>query len=210
MESTLSYALLAFGSLFAVLNPFATVPPFIAMTQDNSEAERKVMARNACTIAAAVLIVFTVFGIRVLSFFGISVPAFQIAGGLVLVRVAFSLLQGIKEARMESDEKFEGIKKDDISVTPLGFPILCGPATITAAILLASQSSRWYHLIILILIICLIYAVISWLLHLAATHSQKLGKTGILISSRMMGLILLAIAVQFIVDGIRESNLFIT
>lgn len=208
MDSLISFTLLTLGALFAVLNPVAIVPPFVAMTQTNSIEERRVMARHACSMAAGVLMVFCLFGLQVLNVFGISVPAFQIAGGLVLIRVAFALLQGIKEARMANEEKLDGMLKDDISITPLGFPILCGPATITTAILITSQTQHWHQIAWALVIIGAIYFGIYRLLAWISEHSSRLGRTGILVSSRMMGLILLAVAVQFMLDGIAGAGLF--
>ena len=208
MESITTYSLLAFGSLFAVLNPFATVPPFLAMTESNSADERRVMARRACTIAAGVLFVFALSGVRVLEFFGVTVPAFQIAGGLVLSRVAFELLQGGRSLKVTAEERLEGTEKDDISITPLAVPILCGPATITAGILVASQATSWWHTGALVVMIGVVYLGIFIALRLSADHLHRLGETPIKISSRLMGLILVAVAVQFIVDGVRAGDLF--
>lgn len=208
MDSLATYSLLAFGSLFAVLNPFATVPPFLAMTESNTTAERRAMARRACQIAAAVLLVFALSGMTVLNFFGVSVPAFRIAGGLVLSRVAFELLQGGRSLKVTKEERDEGIEKDDISITPLGVPILCGPATITAGILLASQATGWLQTGALVAVIVLVYAGIFVALRLSADHLDRLGETPIKITSRLMGLVLVAVSVQFVVDGLRALGLF--
>ena len=169
MESLASFAVLSFGSLFAVLNPFATVPPFLSMTGHNSPAEQRAMALKACGIAAGVLVVFAVSGLRVPTFFGVTVPAFQIAGGLVLIRVAFELLQGGQRLKVTREEQLEGEQKDDISITPLAVPILT--------------------------------------LQLATRYLHRLGETPIKISSRLMGLILVAVAVQFVVNGVQEARL---
>lgn len=208
MESLASYALLAFGSLFAVLNPFATIPPFLAMTEANSAEERRQMAERASMIAAGVLLVFALAGVRLLAFFGVTVPAFQIAGGLVLIRVSFDLIQGGRSLKVTSEERLEGTVKDDISITPLGVPILCGPATITAGILVSSQATTWLHTAVLVAMIFVVYVVVFVALRLAVDHVHWLGETAIKISSRLMGLILVALAVQFVVDGIRASELF--
>lgn len=208
MDSYVSYAVLALGSLFAVLNPFATVPPFIAMTESSSVAERRAMAKRACIIAAVVLLLFSFSGLRILSFFGVSAPAFQIAGGLVLVRVAFELLQGGQRLKVSPEERIEGEQKDDISITPLAIPILCGPATITAGILVAGAAEAALQWGILIAVIVAVYSTIFVSLRIASTHLHRLGETPIKISSRLMGLILVAVAVQFVVDGIRAARLF--
>lgn len=207
MESLGTYAVLAFGSLFAVLNPFATVPPFLAMTGSNSAEERRWMAQRACVVAASVLAVFALSGLWLLTFFGVTVPAFRIAGGLVLIRVAFDLLQGGRSLKVTAEERVEGAQKDDISITPLGIPILCGPASITTGILVASQASTWLHTIVLVAMIALIYGGIFLVLRVATDQLHRLGETPIKISSRLMGLILVAVAVQFVVDGIRTALL---
>jgi multiple antibiotic resistance protein len=203
-----AYALLAFGALFAVLNPFATLPPFLAMTSQNDAGERRWMARRACSVACGVLILFALSGMTLLNFFGVSVAAFRIAGGLVLIRVAFDLLQGSRTLKISPEERREGVEKDDISITPLGIPILCGPATITTAILLSSEAVSWLQTGTLVLIIAAIYAGIFFLLRLASDHSGLLGETAIRISSRLMGLILVAVAVQFVIDGIGDADFF--
>jgi multiple antibiotic resistance protein len=208
IDSLWSYWVLALSSLLAVLNPFATVPPFIAMTASNTVAERLTMATRASLIAVGILSVFAVTGLRVLAFFGISVAAFQIAGGLVLVRVAFELLQGSGSLKVTPEERLEGAQKDDISITPLAVPILCGPATITAAILLSSQAITWFHTAVLVGTIGLTYTAILVLLRLVSAHSHRMGETATKVSSRLMGLILVAVAVQFVLEGIRAAQVF--
>jgi multiple antibiotic resistance protein len=208
MESFASYTVLAFGSLFAVLNPFATVPPFLAMTENNTLEERRSMARRACMIAAGVLALFALTGVSILQFFGVTVPAFQIAGGLVLIRVAFELLQGGQRLKLTAEERAEGAFKEDISITPLGVPILCGPATITTGILVSSQAVSMLHRGLLLAVIGAIYAFIFVALQVTARHLHRIGETPIKITSRLMGLILVAVAVQFVVDGIGESGVF--
>lgn len=208
MDSLLSYAVLAFGSLLSVLNPFATVPPFMAMTESNTTDERRAMAQRACLIAGCVLVVFALTGVRVLNFFGVTVPAFQVAGGLVLIRVAFELLQGGRALKVTREESAEGAEKDDISITPLGVPILCGPATITAGILVASEAATWFHTFALVAVIAAVYAGILLVLRWVSDHIHQIGDTAIKISSRLMGLILVSVAVQFVVDGIRAAELF--
>lgn len=208
MESLVSYAVLALGSLLAVLNPFATVPPFMAMTESNTVAERRAMAKNACLIAGSVLLVFALTGVHVLNFFGVTVPAFQVAGGLVLIRVAFELLQGGRALKVTREESVEGMEKDDISITPLAVPILCGPATITAGILVASEATTWFHTVTLVAVIVVVYAGILLVLRLAADYLHRIGETPIKISSRLMGLILVSVSVQFVLDGVRAAELF--
>jgi len=206
VESFSSFLLLSFGAMFAILNPMATIPPFMAMTSDNSIADRNRMARTACMVACGVSVAFALTGMTILNFFGITVPAFRIAGGLVLIRASFTLLQGEKTTNVSPEERREGAAKDDISITPLAIPILCGPGTITAAILVSSQAGTWFHTAALVIVIGLIYAAIFLLLRFASNHRDFLGDTTIKITSRLMGLILVAVAVQFMLDGFREAG----
>jgi len=208
-DSLPHFALLVFGSLFAVLNPFATVPPFVAMTADNTVFERCAMAKRASIIACAVLLAFAMAGPQMLGFFGVSEPAFRIAGGLVLIRVAFGLIQGGGATpRVTLEERLEGVLKDDVSVTPLAIPLLCGPATITAVVLLSSEATNWIQMGILIAIILMLYVGLYALLRLTSQHSNRMGETAIKVSSRLIGLVLVAISVQFVLEGVRSADLF--
>lgn len=202
LDTLANYGVLAFGSLVAVLNPAATVPPFLAMTENNSAGERKAMARRACVVACCILLVFALTGPSVLHFFGVSTGAFQIAGGVVLVRVALELLRGSRALKISPEERDEGAGKDDISVTPLALPILCGPATIATAILVRSQGLDWTRGLVLVVVIIAIYCAIFAILWLAADNAHRMSPITIMISSRLMGLILVAVAVEFILQGL--------
>jgi multiple antibiotic resistance protein len=126
----------------------------------------------------------------------------------VLIRVAFELLQGGQRLKLTAEERAEGAFKEDISITPLGVPILCGPATITTGILVSSQAVSMLHRGLLLAVIGAIYAFIFVALQVTARHLHRIGETPIKITSRLMGLILVAVAVQFVVDGIGESGVF--
>lgn len=207
MQDLATYAVLCFGSLFAIMSPFATVPPFLAMTEGDTAAERTAMARRASTIACIVLLAFALLGTSILAMFRVGVPAFRIAGGLVILRVGFEMLQGSRALKVTPEERREGAQKDDISVTPLAVPILCGPGTITAAILLSSQAATWLHTGILLATALLVYALTFQLLRIASHYTHFLGETTLKVLSRLMGLLLLSVAVQFVVDGLRETGL---
>ena len=207
--SLVTYALLSLGALFAVLSPFATVPAFLAMTESNTASERTQMAKRACGIAAIVLIVFSLTGMGILGIFRITIPAFQIAGGLVILRVAFGMLQeGSRPARITPGERQEGVQKDDISITPLAVPILCGPATITTGVLISSEATTWLHSGTLVLVIVLIYLGTYYMLRFTARYLHLLGEITMRVVSRLMGLLLAAVAIQFVVDGARATGIF--
>lgn len=203
-----TYAILSFGSLLAILSPLTTVPLFLAMTEGNSPAERAVMARRACVIACLILVGFALLGARILGFFRVSIPALQIAGGLVILRVGFEMLQGSRALKVTPEEHLEAVEKEDISITPLAIPILCGPGTITTGILLGSQATSWLHRGVLVADALVIYVLTFYLLRLASRYSHLFGDTPLKVVSRLMGLLLLTIAVQFIVDGAGAAGLF--
>jgi len=201
---TTSYALLAFGSLFAILSPLGTVPTFVAITDGSSSSARISMARRACTIAFVVMATFSLLGARILNAFEVSIPALQIAGGLVILRVGLEMLGG-NRARLSPEERAEAIEKDDIAVTPLGVPMLCGPGTITTGIVLESQATGGLQVAALIGSGAVIYAITFALLWGAVRYSAFVGQLTLRVVARLMGLLLAAVAVQFVLNGVRAA-----
>ena len=201
-----NYLLLCFGTLFAVLSPLATVPPFMAMTDGDTPREKRRMALRACAVACGVLIAFSMTGLTILDFFGITVPAFKIAGGLVLLLASLEMLRGNRASRVSKEETAEGTEKEDISITPLGIPLLCGPVTIVTGILLSARAVTWLHYPVLIGVVLVIYGITYVILRLAINYSHLFGEIAMRIVSRLMGLLLAALAVQFVANGIREMD----
>lgn len=201
----LPYTLLAFGSLFAIVSPFATVPIFLAVTEGENAEERLSLARRACVLAFILLLAFAVLGTRILGAFRVTVPALQIAGGLVILRVAFDMLSGVGRRRLTPEERVEALEKDDVAVTPLAVPILCGPGTMTTGIVLGSQAVDPLHTTVFVVVGAVIYAITFGLLSVAVRNSSFLSPIGLRVVSRVMGLILAAIAVQFVLDGVRGA-----
>lgn len=201
-----NYVLLCFGALFAVLSPLATVPPFLAMTESDHREERLMMARRACVVAFVVLVGFSITGLAILDVFGITIPAFKIAGGILLLRASLDMLQG-KRARITSEEREEGAEKEDISITPLAIPLLCGPVTIVTAILLSARAVTLMHYPVLISTILVIYLITYFLLRLAVIYSHLFGEITLRVVSRLMGMLLASMAVQFVVNGVLELKL---
>lgn len=200
----LNYGLLAFGSLFAILSPFATVPMFLAFTEDHEEAARISMARRACLIALVVLLAFGTLGTTILEAFRISVPALKVAGGLVILRIGLEMLTGDRR-RLTPEERAEAHSKEDVAVTPLAIPVLCGPGTLTTGMLLGSAASHWLHYVLLSLAMLVLYGVTFCLLFLAVRYSAFVGQITLRVIGRIMGLLVAAIAVQFILDGARDA-----
>jgi multiple antibiotic resistance protein len=200
----LAYALLTFGSLFAIVDPFAAIPPFLAMTASDSPADRRRMARTACVVSAGVMAVFALLGPEIFRLFGITINAFQIAGGLVLLLSALDMLRAQKSALKETPEEVaEGMSKDDIAITPLAVPLLAGPGAITTSIVLAGRATTLGHKLVFYGVIAVVSLLSYWTLTLAAEGVKKLSPTLLNIITRLMGLLLAAIGVQFILSALK-------
>jgi multiple antibiotic resistance protein len=198
-----SYVLLSVGSLFAILNPLGTVPTFMALTEGSGADDRVSMARRACLVAFFVMSTFSLLGARILSSFRVGIPALQIAGGLVILRVGLEMLGG-RRPRLTPEEHAEAIEKDDVAITPLGVPLLCGPGSITTGIVLESQATGPLQTTILVCGEALTYALTFVLLWLAARYSVLIGQITMRVLGRLMGLLLAAVAIQFILNGLGD------
>ena len=203
------YILLAIGSLFVIIDPIATVPAFLAMTAHAPE-QRIRMARVACIVAAVILLIFATTGKLIFNFFGITIPAFQIAGSIVLLLVALDMLRARRSAVQETSEETDaGAAKEDIAVTPLAVPMLAGPGAITTAVLLHSRAQAnltlQAALCVCIVAVCLAsYLILSW----SARGAQWVNPIAMRIINRIMGLLLAAVAVQFMIDGLKAADFF--
>src|SRR5437660_10592919 len=161
------YILLAISSLFVIIDPIATVPAFLAMTPHGPPQQRIRMARVACLVATVILLLFATTGKLVFNFFGITIPAFQIAGSIVLLLVALDMLRGRRSAVQETTEETDaGAAKEDIAVTPLAVPMLAGPGAITTAVLLHNRAqgvTQQLALDVCIVGVCLAsYLLLRW------------------------------------------------
>jgi multiple antibiotic resistance protein len=198
------YALLTFGSLFAIVDPFAAIPSFLAMTRRDSLEQRRRVARVACIVAAGVMAVFALLGPLIFRMFGITLAAFQIAGGLVLLLSALDMLRAHKSAMKETPEEVaEGMVKDDVAITPLAVPLLAGPGAITTSIVLAGRAQSVWHSIVFYVVIALVSLVSYWTLTVSLASAKRLSSTALNIITRLMGLLLAAIGVQFIISALK-------
>jgi multiple antibiotic resistance protein len=209
MINSFDFAILSFTSLFVIVDPVGLIPAFLAMTQQNTPQERLHMARLASLITFIILILSFFFGQKLLTAFGITLPAFEIAGGIVLLLVGLDMLQARRTALKETqEEKAEGITKHDVAITPMAIPMLAGPGAITAVILLTNKAETFTHQMILAGSIVLVSVLTLLILGFVAVRSKILSVIALKITSRLMGLILTAIAVQFILNGILAARLF--
>jgi multiple antibiotic resistance protein len=200
----LEYSLLAASSLFVIVDPFAVIPAFIAMTPNDTPSERARMAKIACLVVAGVLLVFGFAGKWIFQFLGITMPAFQIAASIVLLLVALDMLRAQRSRVQETrEETAAGTEKTDIAVTPLAIPMLSGPGAISTVILLQSEAKTIWHSLALCGCIVLVALASYGVLRMAAHGAKVLNPIALRIGTRVMGLLLAAIAVQFMVNALK-------
>jgi multiple antibiotic resistance protein len=206
--SLLKELLLIFTSVLFIVDPFAAVPGFLAMTERDSPHQRRAAARRGAWTCGITLTVFALGGSLIFAVFGITLGAFKIAGGALIGLNALEMVQARRSQQRETPaEQAEGAQKEDVGLMPLGVPMLAGPGAISTVMVLALGSHHAISIAALYVAIALT-AYVSFLVLAAATLvEQRLGQTGMRILTRLMGLVLCAIAVQFIVDGLKMTGL---
>jgi len=204
-----AYFLLALSSMFVIVNPIAAMPAFIAMTANDTVASRLRMARLACIVATGVLTLFAITGTWIFALLGITLPAFQVAGSLLMLSIALDMLHAKRSTAQETREETEaGISKDDIAITPLGVPMLAGPGAISSSLILMSQAQTWEQKVALIVSIAIVGLTSYLILRISAQGARMLNPLALKLITRLMGLLLAAIAVQFAIKGLQETPLF--
>jgi multiple antibiotic resistance protein len=198
----------AFITLFVIIDPIAVAPIFIALTADSSNAKRRAMAIKAVIVAAVVLVIFSFVGEVFLKSLGITLAAFRIAGGILLfilaIEMVFAHQSGIRTTT--SGEEEEAINKKDVSVFPLGIPLLAGPGAMASIILLiGEQSGDVVNQAAVILVLLLVLTLSLFMLLTASRIVKYLGVAGVNVISRVFGIVLGALAVQYILDGLKQS-----
>jgi multiple antibiotic resistance protein len=204
----LQFALVAFTSVFVLVDPIAAIPTFLAMTGDSNGAQRRHMAVRAAWTCFIVLASFALAGTFIFGMFGITLAAFRIAGGVILGNIGLDMLRAKRSPTKETPgEAEEGAEKEDVGVIPLGIPMLAGPGSISSVMVLMSQNTDWPHASIVIAAIAVVAAISFLVLAAADRVSSYLHETGIRILTRLMGLLLTAIAVQFVLNGLKDAGL---
>jgi len=204
MEAIYSFALLAITSFFTIMNPVGTMPVFMSMTSELDQISKKRTARKAVIVAFFTVLFFAFTGQLLFKFFGISVNSLRIVGGISF----FVIGQDMLHARLGAI-KFSGKESeinayvDDISVTPLGIPMICGPGAITNGIVLMEDANSIPKKIILVLSVLVVLVATYYILVGSARISKKLGDTGNKVLMRLMGLIVMVIAVEFFFTGLK-------
>ena len=202
METVFPFALWCFTSLFTITSPLSTMPVFLTMTQSLDEKERRAVAIRSTLVACCALLLFVLAGQFLFKFFGISTNGFRIVGGIIIFRIGFDMLQA-KYTPMNLRKEEIKEHANDVSVAPLGIPLLCGPGAIANAIVLMQEAHSFEMKTALIVAIVLVYVVTFCLLRWAGQLVKFIGETGNNVMMRLMGLILMVIAVECFVSGAR-------
>lgn len=205
----LTFLLAAFTTLLVIIDPIALVPLFISLTQGMTPAQRRRVGMRACLVAAGVLTLFGAAGEQLLTLIGITLPAFRIAGGMLLFLTALDMLFERRTRRRE--DRAQGAEAEHIedpSVVPLAIPLLAGPGAIASMILLVGQAGGGLRGFLVVEAVMLAVVAIAWANFLiAGPLARALGRTGTLLVTRLLGMLLAALAIQFIIDGIRGTGL---
>lgn len=205
LSGTAALLVAAFTSIISVANPLAAMPVFVSLTEKNTNSERITIAKKSSFYMFLVLIIFLLAGTYIMSFFGISLPGIRIAGGLIILRAAYAMLNPSYSERKISEETQEAAKeKEDISFSPMAMPMLSGPGSIAVVIGLASQAEGLLDLAVMSLAIILVALLSYGVLRLAPFSTKYIGPSGMSAITRMMGFIAMAIGVQFILNGISK------
>ena len=203
----LQFVLLAFSSVFFIVDPIATIPSFLALTAAADPKDRKRMARRASWTCFLVLTGFGLGGTLIFKMFGITMPAFRIAGGLIMILIGLDMVQARRSQTKETPaETAQAMEKDDVGIVPLGIPMLAGPGSISTVMALMAQSANWTRSALIILVVAVTAVISYWTLAAADRVGRRMGDTGIHILTRFMGLLLMAIAVQFILSGLSAAG----
>ena len=200
--SVLAFAFLCLTSFFTLTNPLGTMPVFLTMTQDMADSQRRAIVRRAPFISFVTLLTFTVLGQFLFKFFGISTNGFRIAAGIVILKIGYDMLQARVSHTKLKDEEIKNYA-NDISVTPLAIPLLCGPGAIANGIMLMESADTMVLKGVLIGSIAFIYTLTYFILRASTRLVKVIGETGNNVMMRLMGLLLMVIAVECFVAGLK-------
>ena len=193
-------------SVFAIVNPVGVIPTFIALTASYSRAERVRVIVRACLVGLGVLLLFGLAGEQIFKVFSITIPAFRIAGGILIFKVAFDMLQGERPKSDSNDQEItDALERENIGITPLGVPLLTGPGAITTVMILIASAPDYGDRMLIYGACALVFAASFVLLLVGERLFGFMGRSGLQVFTRIMGLILAALAVQFVVNGLSQA-----
>ena len=205
LANLMQFSFIALTSLFFLVDPIAAVPTFLTITANAEQHHRQRMARRAAWTCLVVLWSFAAAGKLIFKLFGITLPAFRIAGGIILIMIGIDMLRARRSATKETPGEAEAsIEKEDVGIIPLGIPMLAGPGSISTVMVLVGDAPKWWYATAVFIAIGVVALLSYWTLAAADRVRGHLGETGIRILTRLMGLLLTAIAVQFILNGFAD------
>jgi len=199
----ISFFIISFSSLFALINPLGISPVVLSITEDLDENDYNYAIKRGACFATIILLAFACMGELIFKFYGLTIHAFKIAGGILFLRAGLDMLYA-KTSRTKTtpQEEKEANDLSDISIAPIGIPLIAGPGAITSVMLLSYQANTIYERILFYLNIIFVLSITYFILKLAKKISKRFGTTGIRVIQRIMGLILMVLAVQFIINGV--------
>ena len=199
----LQYLLFCLSTLFTVVNPLGITPIFAAMTEKFSNDDQKRIAQKGILTGSIVLIVFTLLGSFIFRFYGITVEAFQIMGGVIFFRSGLRMLDAqVGRSRTTQSERDEFKDGDELAISPIGVPLITGPGAITGVVILSGKGTSKYSILVLLLSVIITMSLFYLILRAGNYLAKRIGIAGMRVIERMMGLILMVIAVQFIINGV--------
>ena len=203
IHSEIQFFILCLTTFFTLINPVGIAPILLVMTERFSKEEKINIAWKGSLTAFITLIIFSILGSVIFNIFGITIEAFQIMGGILFFRSGFRMSEAkIGRSRTTPMEREESQESDDLAITPIGIPLIAGPGAITASMLLSSQTPQIYSYATLGVSISLVLAVVYLILRNGGLLMKALGYTGMRVIQRLMGLVLMVIAVQFVINGV--------
>jgi len=205
MKEMLLYFLKSFGALLTIMGPFSLVPSFLTLTSNNSKKEKSRIINKSIIVSFFLCLLFVLVGSGFFKLFGITINSFKAAGGLLLLLTAINMMQAkASKSRTTEEEMEEGISKDDVSVFPLAIPIIIGPGSVSTILILTTSASDWLHRGIIVLS-AIVSLMILFLILRSSEHLYKvMGNTGLNIMTRIMGMILASLAVEYMMSGIKN------
>jgi multiple antibiotic resistance protein len=203
----ISFGLLAFSSVLIVVNPLAATLIFFSLTSEVDSSRRQIIARDACRYALIILLVFAILGGIILQLFGITVDAFRIGGGILLFGIGMEMVYAkTSRTKLTATEKYESMDAEDITVTPLAIPMIAGPGAITTVIVLMNESVGIIVQMVVIVSSILLTVLLTYLMMVRSEAIvRRIGQREFRVINRLMGMLLIAIAVQFVINGLKMA-----
>ncbi len=193
-------------SIFAIVNPIGVIPTFLALTGGYDAAMRRRVIAKAVLVGAGLLILFGLAGQVIFAVFSITIPAFRIAGGILIFKVAFDMLQGERPKADSNDQEIaDALERESIGITPLGVPLLTGPGAITTVMILVASHPEGLDRAVIYGAVLVTFAIAVVLLIAGERLFRFMGRSGLQVFTRVMGLLLAAVAVQFILNGLSQA-----